>query len=130
MKPLKNWDNKTWLSSKRYISQFHKFIKRKTKLITFKEVYDILSGKFTKIYSPQTPFIFMSTNKVYGDNPNKLKIIEKKTRWELRKTDKNFKGIKEEHLELASETARIALAPRFVLFSLPSKSNKFLSIFF
>ena len=37
----------------------------------------------------------MSTNKVYGDNPNKLKIYEKKTRWELRKTDKYYKGIKE-----------------------------------
>ena len=37
----------------------------------------------------------MSTNKVYGDNPNKLKIIEKKNRWELKKTDKFFKGIDE-----------------------------------
>ena len=37
----------------------------------------------------------MSTNKVYGDNPNKLKIIERKTRWELDKNDNNFKGIKE-----------------------------------
>ena len=27
----------------------------------------------------------MSTNKVYGDNPNKLPLIEKKTRWELKK---------------------------------------------
>ena len=37
---------------------------------------------------------------------------------------------KAEHFELANETARIALAPKFVLFSLPSKSNKALSIFF
>ena len=37
----------------------------------------------------------MSTNKVYGDNPNKLKIYEKETRWELKKDDKNFRGIKE-----------------------------------
>ena len=51
--------------------------------------------ELTKKYSPNAPFIFMSTNKVYGDNPNKLNIIEKKTRWELRKKDKNYKGIKE-----------------------------------
>ena len=51
--------------------------------------------ELTKIYSPDSPFIFMSTNKVYGDNPNKLKIYEKKTRWELKKDDKNFRGIKE-----------------------------------
>ena len=34
--------------------------------------------ELTKIYCPDSPFIFMSTNKVYGDNPNKLRIIEKK----------------------------------------------------
>ena len=37
----------------------------------------------------------MSTNKVYGDNPNKLNIIEKKTRWEISKSDSFFKGIDE-----------------------------------
>jgi len=37
----------------------------------------------------------MSTNKIYGDNPNKLKIIEKKTRWELKNNDRYFKGIDE-----------------------------------
>ena len=34
---------------------------------------------------------------------------------------------KAEHFELASETARVALAPKFFLFSLPSRSNKALS---
>ena len=51
--------------------------------------------ELTKKYSPSAPFIFMSTNKVYGDNPNKLKIIETKTRWELKKNDKYFRGIDE-----------------------------------
>jgi len=37
----------------------------------------------------------MSTNKVYGDNPNTLNIIEKKTRWELKDNNKYFKGIDE-----------------------------------
>ena len=27
MKKIKNWDNKTWLSSKTYISEFIKFLK-------------------------------------------------------------------------------------------------------
>ena len=51
--------------------------------------------ELTKKFCPHAPFIFMSTNKVYGDSPNNLKIIEKKKRWELKKTDKNFKGIDE-----------------------------------
>ena len=36
--------------------------------------------ELTKKFCPNAPFIFMSTNKVYGDNPNKLKIIEKKNK--------------------------------------------------
>ena len=51
--------------------------------------------ELTKKYCPTAPFIFMSTNKVYGDNPNKLKIIEKKKRWELKEDDRYFKGIDE-----------------------------------
>ena len=51
--------------------------------------------EFTKKYCPDSPFIFMSTNKVYGDNPNKLKLIEKSNRWELSKKNKYFKGIDE-----------------------------------
>ncbi len=51
--------------------------------------------EFTKIYCRDAPFIFMSTNKVYGDNPNKLNFLEKKNRWELNKKHKFFKGIKE-----------------------------------
>ena len=51
--------------------------------------------ELTKIYSPNSPFIFMSTNKVYGDNPNKLKLIEKKKRWELKTKDSLYKGINE-----------------------------------
>jgi CDP-paratose 2-epimerase len=51
--------------------------------------------ELTKKYSPNAPFIFMSTNKVYGDNSNNFKFIEKKTRWELKKNHKYFKGIDE-----------------------------------
>ena len=51
--------------------------------------------ELTKIFCPNAPFIFMSTNKVYGDSPNKLKLLEKKTRWELKNKDKLFKGVDE-----------------------------------
>ena len=51
--------------------------------------------ELTKIYCPDSPFIFMSTNKVYGDNPNKLKIIEKRNRFELSKDNQYYKGIDE-----------------------------------
>ena len=31
---------------------------------------------------PQSPFVFMSTNKVYGDGPNHLPLVELETRWD------------------------------------------------
>jgi hypothetical protein len=34
-------------------------------------------------FAPDAVFIFMSTNKVYGDNPNKLPLVEHETRWEV-----------------------------------------------
>ncbi|MCM8531798.1 MAG: NAD-dependent epimerase/dehydratase family protein [Lentisphaeraceae bacterium] len=36
----------------------------------------------TRQYCPKAPFIFTSTNKVYGDTPNSLPLIEQETRWE------------------------------------------------
>lgn len=51
--------------------------------------------ELTKMFCPNTPFIFMSTNKVYGDNPNFLPLIEKKTRWEIKKNHRFKKGIDE-----------------------------------
>ncbi|MDA7704397.1 NAD-dependent epimerase/dehydratase family protein [Candidatus Pelagibacter sp.] len=51
--------------------------------------------ELTKNYCSSAPFIFMSTNKVYGDNPNRLKFIEKLKRWELNKNNNYFKGINE-----------------------------------
>ena len=51
--------------------------------------------ELTKKYCPNSPFIFMSTNKVYGDNPNKLPLVEMKTRWEIKKSHKFFNGIDE-----------------------------------
>ena len=51
--------------------------------------------ELTKKYCSSSPFIFMSTNKVYGDNPNKLPLIEKKTRWEVNKNHKFVNGIDE-----------------------------------
>ena len=37
----------------------------------------------TRQYCPDAPFIFCSTNKVYGDTPNRLPLVEQATRWEV-----------------------------------------------
>lgn len=37
----------------------------------------------TRKFAPNATFIFTSTNKVYGDTPNALPLVERPTRWEL-----------------------------------------------
>jgi CDP-paratose 2-epimerase len=37
----------------------------------------------TRQYCPDAPFIFCSTNKVYGDTPNRLPLVEHDRRWEV-----------------------------------------------
>lgn len=55
----------------------------------------ILLENFRK-YCPKATFIYTSTNKVYGDNPNFLPLVELETRWEIDKNHPFFKeGINE-----------------------------------
>jgi CDP-paratose 2-epimerase len=43
--------------------------------------------EMTRLHCPDAPFIFTSTNKVYGDRPNYLPLIELDTRWEVDKSN-------------------------------------------
>ena len=49
----------------------------------------------TRLHCPNSVFIFTSTNKVYGDNPNFLPLEEKETRWEINDNHKYNLGINE-----------------------------------
>lgn len=46
--------------------------------------------EMTRKYCPEAVFIFTSTNKVYGDNPNFLPLIETETRWEIEESHPYF----------------------------------------
>jgi CDP-paratose 2-epimerase len=49
-----------------------------------------------RLYAPEAVFIFTSTNKVYGDTPNFLPLIETETRWEIDATHRFYnEGIDE-----------------------------------
>ena len=37
----------------------------------------------TRLHCPDAVFLFTSTNKVYGDAPNRLPLVEQETRWEV-----------------------------------------------
>jgi CDP-paratose 2-epimerase len=49
----------------------------------------------TRKFCPEATFIFVSTNKVYGDTPNRLPLIEQETRWEIDPKHEYERGIPE-----------------------------------
>ena len=61
MKSLKNWDNKTWLSSNSYINSFNKFLLKKKKLNKKSQILDIGCGR----------------GKIFGVLSRKLKLVNK-----------------------------------------------------
>ncbi len=50
----------------------------------------------TREHCPEAVFIFTSTNKVYGDTPNRLPLEEQATRWEIAANHRYYQGIAED----------------------------------
>ena len=61
MAPLKNWDNKTWLSSQKYINSFNQFVLKQVKLNKNSRILDIGCGR----------------GKILANLSNKLRLINK-----------------------------------------------------
>ena len=49
----------------------------------------------TRQFCPEAVFIFTSTNKVYGDTPNRLPLVELEKRWEIKSGHEYEPGISE-----------------------------------
>jgi CDP-paratose 2-epimerase len=49
----------------------------------------------TRQHCPGAAFIFTSTNKVYGDTPNRLPLVQKEKRWEIEAAHPYWNGIDE-----------------------------------
>lgn len=50
----------------------------------------------TRQYAAESVFIFTSTNKVYGDTPNRLPLVEQEKRWEIASEHSYHNGIRED----------------------------------
>ena len=71
MKSLKNWDNKTWLSSAKYISSFKNFLKSKTKVTKNSKILDIGCGRANIIS-------YLHKQYKFNDKPICIDIIKNK----------------------------------------------------
>lgn len=49
----------------------------------------------TRQFAPEAVFIFVSTNKVYGDKPNRLPLVELSSRWQIEQSHPYSDGIPE-----------------------------------
>ena len=138
MKKLKNWDNKTWLSSKSYISQFNKFLKRKSNLNKNSKILDIGCGRANIISALQKKYKFINKPigiDVVGNKDVKknivfkkieaLKYLKKQKKYDLiliKQTVHFFTKTKLNHL---LKLAKKNLNPkgRILIFSLKTKNN-------
>ena len=75
MNLLKNWDNKTWLSSDSYINAFNSFLLKKKKLNKNSKILDIGCGRGKIIGSLSRKFKF--SNKPIGIDPIVHKDVDK-----------------------------------------------------
>ena len=51
--------------------------------------------ELTRRHCPEAAFIYTSTNKVYGDTPNRLPLVERDTRWDIDPSHPYVNGIDE-----------------------------------
>lgn len=56
--------------------------------------------EMNRLHCPEAVFIFTSTNKVYGDNPNYLPLIEMETRWEIDTSHPYFENGIDENMSI------------------------------
>ena len=138
-KNLKNWDNKTWLSSKSYISQFNKFLKRKSNLNKNSKILDIGCGRANINSALQKKYKFI--NKPIGIDvvENKdvkkniifkkveaLKYLDKQEKYDLILIKQTIHFFSKKNLNRLLNLAkkRLNTKGKMLIFSLKTKNNQ------
>ena len=138
-KNLKNWDNKTWLSSKSYISQFNKFLKRKSNLNKNSKILDIGCGRANIISALQQKYKFK--NKPIGidivgntgvkkniifKRVDALKYLNKQEKYDLILIKQTIHFFSKTNLNRLLNLAkkRLNTKGKILIFSLKTKNNK------
>ena len=139
MKKLKNWDNKTWLSSITYISQFNKFLKNRINLNKNLKILDIGCGRANIISALQKKYKFRNkpigidivANKEVKKNIifkkiGALKYLKKKEKYDLILIKQTIHFFSKSDLNRLLNLAKKSLnnKGKILIFSLKTKNNK------
>ena len=139
MKKLKNWDNRTWLSSKSYISQFNRFLKKKINLNKNSKILDIGCGRANIISALQKKYKFRNkpigidivANKEVKKNIifkkiGALKYLKKKEKYDLILIKQTIHFFSKSNLNRLLNLAQKSLnnKGKILIFSLKTNNNK------
>ena len=139
MKKLKNWDNKTWLSSKSYIFQFNKLLKTKINLNKNSKILDIGCGRANIISALQKKYKFKNkpigidvvANKdvkknIIFNKVDALKYLKKKEKYDLILIKQTIHFFSKKKINYLLNLAKKSLNPKgkILIFSLKTKNNK------
>ena len=140
MKKLKNWDNNTWLSSKKYINAFNNFLNSKIKFNKNTQILDIGCGRANIISALQKKYKFnnkpIGIDVVKNTNIKKNIIFVKNNALNyLKKTNRNFDVIlikqtihffKKNQINLLLNYSKLKLSSKgkILIFSLKAKDNQ------
>ena len=139
MKKLKNWDNKTWLSSITYISEFNKFLKNRINLNKNSKILDIGCGRANIISALQKKYKFRNkpigidivANKEVKKNIifkkiGALKYLKKKEKYDLILIKQTIHFFSKSNLNRLLNLAQKSLnnKGKILIFSLKTNNNK------
>ena len=139
MKKLKNWDNKTWLSSITYISEFNKFLKNRINLNKNSKILDIGCGRANIISALQKKYKFKNkpigidivANKEVKKNIifkkiGALKYLKKKEKYDLILIKQTIHFFSKSNLNRLLNLAQKSLnnKGKILIFSLKTNNNK------
>ena len=140
MKKLKNWDNKTWLSSKKYIYHFNHFLRKEIKFKKNFRILDIGCGRANIISALQNQFRFkhkpvgidvvknknIKKNIIFKKNNGIYFLKKNKTNYDLilLKQTMHFFSPKKLNLLLNLAKSRLTNGGKLLIFSLKTKNNE------
>ncbi len=139
MKKLQNWDNKTWLSSKSYISHFNKFLETKINFNKDLKILDIGCGRANIISALHKKYKFKNkpigidivANKDVKKNivfkrVDALKYLNKNEKYDLILIKQTIHFFSKTNLNRLLNLAQESLNPKgkILIFSLKTKNNK------